>query len=149
MTDYPLFDVAELLPHTGEMIWIDKVLAWDEDSVTAELTVRGDMLFGDSGTAPAWAGIEYMAQTIGLYAGLHARRAGEPVRLGFLLGTRRFESNEPAFRIGTVLTVRAEKRMQDEHLAVFDCRITGDHVKVGAVLNVYQAPIDTIKNDEK
>jgi predicted hotdog family 3-hydroxylacyl-ACP dehydratase len=149
MTDYPLVDAAELLPHTGEMIWVDKVLDWDEDSVTSELTVRGDALFGDGNMVPAWAGIEYMAQTIGLYAGLHAKRAGEPIRLGFLLGSRRFESNVPAFRIGSVLTVRAEKMMQDEHLAVFDCRITGDHVKVGAVLNVYQAPINTIKNDEK
>jgi predicted hotdog family 3-hydroxylacyl-ACP dehydratase len=139
MNDFPLSDVAELLPHTGGMIWVDKVLAWDENSVTAELTVRGDALFGEGNSAPAWAGIEYMAQTIGLYAGLHAKRAGEPIRLGFLLGTRRFESNTPAFRIGSVLTVQAEKVMQDEHLAVFDCRITGDHVNVSAVLNVYQA----------
>jgi predicted hotdog family 3-hydroxylacyl-ACP dehydratase len=132
------FDVAELLPHTGEMIWVDKVLAWDEDSVTSELTVRGDALFGDGNMVPAWAGIEYMAQAIGLYAGLHAKRAGEPIRLGFLLGTRRFESNVPAFRIGSILTVRAEKMMQDGHLAVFDCRITGEHVNVSSVLNVYQ-----------
>lgn len=148
MTEFPLFEAVELLPHAGEMIWVDKVLVWDENSVTAELTVRGDALFGDGGRVPAWAGIEYMAQTIGLYGGLCAKRAGEPIRLGFLLGTRRFESNVPAFRIGSMLTVRAEKLMQDEHLAVFDCRITGDHVKVSAVLNVYQAPIDTIKNHE-
>jgi predicted hotdog family 3-hydroxylacyl-ACP dehydratase len=139
MNAYPLFDVAELLPHRGGMIWVDKVLAWDEDSVTAELTVRGDALFGEGDSVPAWAGVEYMAQTVGLYAGLHAKRAGEPIRLGFLLGTRRFETNVPEFRIGSMLTVRAEKVMQDEHLAVFDCRITGGQVKASAVLNVYQA----------
>jgi predicted hotdog family 3-hydroxylacyl-ACP dehydratase len=148
MSDFPLFEVAELLPHAGGMIWVDKVLAWDEKSVTAELTVRAGPLFGDNDTVPAWAGIEYMAQTIGLYAGLHAKRAGEPIRLGFLLGTRRFESSVPGFRVGSVLTVGAEKIIQDGHLSVFDCRITGDHVKVSAVLNVYQAPIDTINNDE-
>lgn len=80
-----------------------------------------------------------MAQTVGLYAGLQAKRAGEPIKLGFLLGTRRFETNVPEFRIGSILTVRAEKVMQDEHLAVFDCRITGGQVIASAVLNVYQA----------
>ncbi|MBL1264388.1 ApeP family dehydratase [Methylomicrobium sp. RS1] len=149
MNDFPLFDIAELLPHTGGMIWLDKVLAWDEETATAELTVRAGPLFGGGDTVPAWAGIEYMAQTIGLYAGLHAKRAGEPIRLGFLLGTRRFESSAPGFRIGSVLTVRVEKIMQDGHLSVFDCRITGDHVKVSAVLNVYQAPLDTIMHYEK
>lgn len=148
MSDFLQMNVAELLPHTGTMIWLDRVLAWDEDSVTAELTVRGDALFGDSNEAPAWAGIEYMAQTVGLYAGIRAKRAGEPIRLGFLLGARRFESNVPAFRFGAMLTVRAERVMQAEHLSAFECRITGDHVKVSATLNVYQAPIATLQNDE-
>ncbi|MGR8951560.1 MAG: ApeP family dehydratase [Gammaproteobacteria bacterium] len=149
MSDFLHMDVADLLPHTGAMIWLDKVLAWDEDSVTACLTVRGDPLFGEDNVAPAWAGIEYMAQTIGLYAGIHARRAGEPIRLGFLLGSRRYESNVPGFPLGAVLTVRAEKVMQDERLSVFNCVIEGGHVKVSAVLNVYQAPIDTIKKDDE
>ncbi|MEC4749382.1 hotdog family protein [Methylomicrobium sp. Wu6] len=149
MSDFLQMNVAELLPHTGNMIWLDKVLSWDEDSVTAELTVRGDALFGDGNAAPAWAGIEYMAQTIGLYAGIHAKRAGEPIRLGFLLGTRRFESNVPAFRFGSTLSVQAERVMQDESLSVFNCLITGGHVKVSATLNVYQAPLATIKNDDE
>jgi len=140
MIDFLRMDVAELLPHTGRMIWLDRVLAWDEDSVTAGLTVRGE-----GNTVPAWAGIEYMAQTIGLYAGIHAKRAGEPIRLGFLLGARRYESNVPAFTIGTALIVRAEKAMQDESLLVFNCLITGENVKVSATLNVYQAANDTIK----
>jgi len=145
MIDFLRMDVAELLPHTGRMVWLDKVLTWDEDSVTAGLTVRGDALFGEGNTVPAWAGIEYMAQTIGLYAGIHAKRAGEPIRLGFLLGARRYESNVPAFTMGTALTVRAEKAMQDESLLVFNCLITGENVKVSATLNVYQAANDTIK----
>lgn len=149
MNDFLPMEVAELLPHTGDMIWLDKVLAWDEESATAELTVRGDPLVGDGNTVPAWTGIEYMAQAIALYAGIEAKRAGEPIRLGFLLGTRRFESNVPVFRIGSMLTVHAEKVMQDEHLAVFDCRITGDQVNVSAVLNVYQASHETIKNDDE
>ncbi|MGJ0486892.1 MAG: ApeP family dehydratase [Methylomicrobium sp.] len=149
MNDFLPMEVAELLPHTGDMIWLDKVLAWDEESATAELTVRGDALVGDGNTVPAWTGIEYMAQAIALYAGIHAKRAGEPIRVGFLLGTRRFESNVPVFRIGSMLTVHAEKVMQDEHLAVFDCRIAGDQVNVSAVLNVYQASHETIKNDDE
>ena len=85
-------DVASLLPHSGAMVLIDRIMAFDEDSLSAELAVRGDgLLGGDSRSVPAWAGIEYMAQAIGAYVGICARLAGEPIKLGYLLGTRRYE----------------------------------------------------------
>lgn len=139
MIDFLAMDVAELLPHRGEMIWLDRVIAFDENSATAGLTVRNHALFGAADTVPAWVGIEYMAQTIGVYAGIQAKCAGAPIRLGFLLGTRRYDSNVPFFPVGAALLVRAEKVLQDEHLSVFACSIAGDRVTVSATLNVYQA----------
>jgi predicted hotdog family 3-hydroxylacyl-ACP dehydratase len=133
--------VAELLPHTGDMVLLDRVVDCDGQGLTAELTVRGDgLLGGDHESVPAWIGIEYMAQTVAAYAGMQARLAGEPVRIGFLLGTRRYSSNVAAFKAGAVLTVRAIKVIQDDGLGVFDCRITGDGIEVTANLNVYQPP---------
>jgi predicted hotdog family 3-hydroxylacyl-ACP dehydratase len=136
-------DVADLIPHSGSMVLLDRIVDYDDHGLTAELVVRGDgLLGGDDKAVPAWAGIEYMAQTIAAYAGVNARLAGEPIRLGFLLGTRRYNSNAAAFKVGETLTVRVEKIMQDENLGVFDCRIQGEAVDVTANLNVYQPPLN-------
>lgn len=139
MSNFP--PIAELIPHTGPMILLDRVTAFDEDSLSAELVVRAG-LFGDDKAVPAWAGIEYMAQTIAAYAGMKARLAGEPIRLGYLLGTRRYSGNVAEFKVGTLLTVRVDKIMQDEKLGAFECRIAGEGIEISANLNVYQPPLN-------
>ncbi|WP_081813242.1 hotdog family protein [Methylobacter tundripaludum] len=134
--------VTELIPHTGDMVLLERIIDYDEQGLTAELVVRGDGLFGDDQTVPAWAGIEYMAQAIAAYVGVKARQANEPIRMGFLLGTRRYNSNVAAFKVGATLTIRVNKIMQDDGLGVFDCRIQGEGVDVAANLNVYRPPLN-------
>ena len=139
MTD--VFAMADLLPHTGQMILLDSVSFVDATRLTANLVVRGDrLLFGDENQQPAWTGLEYMAQAIGAYVGIQAKQAGQPIRLGFLLGTRRYESNAAAFPVGSALTVSVEKILQDEQLGVFECHISGDNIAITATLTVYQPP---------
>ncbi|WP_333877243.1 hotdog family protein [Methylobacter sp.] len=135
-----MIEVADLIPHTGDMVLLDRIVDHDDQGLTAELMVRGDGLLGDDETVPAWAGIEYMAQAVAAYAGVMAKQANEPIRLGFLLGTRRYSSNVAAFKVGTMLMIRVEKIIQDDNLGVFDCRILGDGVEIVANLNVYQPP---------
>ncbi|MDD5320075.1 MAG: hotdog family protein [Methylococcales bacterium] len=142
MMDFNNIDVAELIPHSGKMVLLDKIISCDNNSLSAELVVRDDGLLGNDKTVPAWAGIEYMAQAVAVYAGLMAKRAGEPVRLGFLLGTRRFKSNVVEYNVGSTLTVRVEKILQDGNLGAFECRIQGVDVEVRANLNVYQPPLN-------
>jgi len=139
-----MIDVADVIPHTGDMVLLDRIIDYDDQGLTAELVVRGDGLLGDDQAVPAWAGIEYMAQTIAAYVGIKARQANEPIRMGFLLGTRRYSSNVAAFKVGARLTIRAEKIIQDDGLGVFDCRIKGEAVEVTANLNVYQPPVNTL-----
>ncbi len=145
MRDFYNIDVAELIPHSGKMVLLDRIISCDNNSLSAELVVRDDGLLGNNKTVPAWAGIEYMAQAVAAYAGVMAKRAGEPVRLGFLLGTRRYNSNVAEFNVGSTLTVRVEKILQDANLGAFECRIQGVDVEVRANLNVYQPPL----NDHK
>jgi predicted hotdog family 3-hydroxylacyl-ACP dehydratase len=139
-----LSDVAALLPHSGAMVLLDTVTTFKKLSLAAELTVRNDGLLGDEANVPAWAGIEYMAQAIAAYIGIKAKLAGEPIKLGYLLGTRRYSSNISAFSIGTVLKVQIENIIQDDKLGVFNCKITGIGIEVNANLNVYQPPTDVI-----
>jgi predicted hotdog family 3-hydroxylacyl-ACP dehydratase len=138
MIGFNNIDVAELIPHSGKMVLLDRIISCDDNSLLAELVVRNDCLLGNDKAVPAWAGIEYMAQAVAAYAGVMAKRAGEPIKLGFLLGTRRYTSNVAEFKTGSTLTVRVEKIMQNDNLGAFECMIQGVDVKVSANLNVYQ-----------
>ena len=133
-------DIDQLIPHSGNMILIDRLLEADDDSATAELTVINDQRFsGPADQVPAWVGIEYMAQTIAAWAGYKAHCHQVPLRLGFLLGSRRYTCNTPAFECGTTLTITIEKVFdEDSGLASFNCAIQGSNVEAHANLNVFQ-----------
>ena len=131
-------NIAELLPHDGKMVLLDQVVEYDHQSLVATTVVRDDGLFGDGKTVPAWLGIEYMAQTIAAQGGMMCYLAGKPIQLGFLLGTRRYVCNIANFKVGELLTVRVERILEDQGLAVFNCHILGDGIDISAKLNVYQ-----------
>ena len=141
MIDFNTIDIAELIPHTGKMVLLDRIVSCGNNALSAELVVRDDGFLGNDKTVPAWVGIEYMAQTIAACAGIMAKQAGEPVKLGFLLGTRRYDSNVAEFKVGSTLTVYVEKIIQNDGLGAFECRIQGVGVEVCANLNVYQPPL--------
>ncbi|MFC4274486.1 beta-ketoacyl-ACP synthase [Achromobacter aloeverae] len=138
--DWP---VAELLPHTGAAVLLDAVLACDEETLRASATVRRHDAYGDdAGELPPWLGLELMAQAVGAWAGCQARRAGEPMQLGFLLGTRRYDCRVPAFTPGMALTITVERSFQDTAgMGVFLCEIHhGAECLAQARLNVYRPP---------
>jgi len=150
MMDFKNIDITELLPHSGKMVLLDRMIECNEKSLSAEWVVRDDGLLGNGKTVPAWVGIEYMAQAIAAYAGVMAKQAGEPVKPGFLLGTRRYSSNVAEFKAGSTLTVRVKKIIQDNNLAAFECKISGVDVEISANLNIYQPPhIDPKQADDE
>jgi len=131
--------VSELLPHSGAMIMIDDALAEGEGWVESGVRIGEDSLLYEPGAGvPAWVGIEYMAQTVAMYSGIEAKRAGEEIKIGFLLGTRRFESMTEYFTLGDYLRVHARQEWRDNQMAVFDCHIESESRLATARINVYQ-----------
>ncbi|WP_226876675.1 hotdog family protein [Microbulbifer hainanensis] len=129
----------DLVPHSGDMSLLDRVLIVGEETLTAELYVRDDGIFARDGRVPGYVGIEYMAQAVAAFSGYHAKQRGEEVRLGFLLGTRKFETSVDSFLCGDKLTVEVERLLQAENgMATFECRVSGDGAQQSARLNVYQ-----------
>lgn len=128
------------LPHAAPMALIDRVLEFSEDDIVADLQIRADAPFAENGEVPAWVGIEYMAQTIGSYAGLQATEAGEAVKKGFLLGSRDLRLHTQAFAVGQTLTIRAHKLTLDRNgLGSFDCQLLdGETLLASGRLNVFQ-----------
>ncbi|NRR29549.1 hotdog family protein [Oxalobacteraceae bacterium] len=138
--------VSELLPHSGHMVLLDRVLSVDEETLCAEVLIHaGSVLAGADGVG-AWVGIEYMAQAIAAHAGFHARQRGQPVKVGFLLGSRKYESTVPLFAMGSVLQVHVQRALQgDNGLGAFECRI--DAQQDGRTLTLASATVTVFQPD--
>ena len=131
---------AALLPHSGTMLLLDRVLHADADTLCAEVRIAGATLFCDGLGVGAWIGIEYMAQAIAAHAGHAALLRGAPVKVGLLLGTRRYEARRPSFAVGSVLHIHVRRILQGENgLGAFECRI--DDVGAAAAVTVATATV--------
>ena len=91
-------------------------------------------------------GLEYMAQAIGAYAGYAARKRGEPIKLGYLLGTRCYECSRPIYTVGMLLRVHVKRVLQSENgLASFECRIDDEIGQIASAnLSVFQPAEDAL-----
>jgi predicted hotdog family 3-hydroxylacyl-ACP dehydratase len=115
---------AQTLPHRPPMLLIDEILDYEAESVRCLVRITRDSLYCADGGVPAWVGLEYMAQAMGVYSGIELLQKGEAPRIGFLLGTRRYESAVPAFAIGAQLEVSARVTLwEEDNLYAFDCAI--------------------------
>lgn len=133
------YSVEDLVMHRGKMNLLDTIIDYGDDWLIAELTIRDDSMFVDSRGVPAWIGMEYLAQTIGAYDGLKERLEGKVPKLGFLVGSRKYECSSDYFDIGQTLRLCVQFEMQaDNGLGVFSCVLSGDGVEARTSLNVYQ-----------
>jgi predicted hotdog family 3-hydroxylacyl-ACP dehydratase len=134
--------IGEVLPHAGAMILLDRIERYDAESIVCLRRIEPGQLFVDAdGMLPAWAGIELMAQTVAAWSGCQARDAGQPVRLGFLLGTRLFQCNANGFPVGSELRIEAVRSFHDEDgMGAFACRIEAGAIHAQARLTVFSPP---------
>jgi predicted hotdog family 3-hydroxylacyl-ACP dehydratase len=132
-------DIEHLVPHRGAMSWLDRVVDAGPEHVVAEATVRADHLLLKDGRLSASAGLEYMAQAVAAWAGWQRHCSdGGPPRIGFLLGTRRYQCSR-SFKPGDLLQIRVNRQFQAENgLSQFDTDIRiGDQIVAHASLNVF------------
>lgn len=133
---YP--NIHELLPHDTPMVLLDRIEEIRNNGLTASVSITPQSLFAEKSGVPAWVGLEYMGQAIAAYAGACARRDGEPVRIGFLVSTRRYEPGCAYFPLGTQLTISVESITDGSNgLRVFACSMRGPGIAAASNLNVY------------
>ena len=130
--------IVELLPHEAPMCLLDRLIAVDGERLVAAWGGPAAGMFDRDGAVGGWVGIEYMAQAVAAWAGWQARIAGQPPRIGFLLGTRRYRG-VPRFAAGQRLRIDIERKYQaDNGLGQFDCRILdGDNELASAQITVF------------
>lgn len=127
MSAFP--EIAELLPHRGEMLLLSGVLAHTPEETVCALAPGGGALFRDEdGCLPAYVALEAMAQAAAVHAGL-ARRAGRRApEAVLLLGSRRLRLATPRLAPGCALRVYARHRRGETGLVVFECAL---HAEAG------------------
>lgn len=131
--------IGDLLPHQPPMLLLDEALGFSDDEVIVSVGIRVDHPLARPEGVPAHVGMELMAQACGVYVGAHALASGEPVRHGFILGTRAYEANVDWFSFGDKLRVSARVVLRDGQMGVFDCWIEREGIAVAeARLNLYQ-----------
>jgi predicted hotdog family 3-hydroxylacyl-ACP dehydratase len=150
-TGNPTPCLDELIRHRGDMSLLDRVVDHGDTWLEARARVTERSLFLTDGVVPAWVGIEYMAQAVAALMGLRARQRGKGASVGFLVGTRKYLTEVPAFAVNSELTVRVQESLMDENgLGLFDCQLTcrqpdGASFTASGRLNIFQ-PDDPSEN---
>ncbi len=117
-------DIHSLVPHSGAMSLLTRFLEADDETLSAQVSITPETMFCQDGAVGAWVGVEYMAQAVAAHAGWCARQRGEPVRVGFLLGSRKYVCGVASFPVGSRLRIEVRRALQGENgLGAFDCRI--------------------------
>ncbi len=134
------YAIADIVPHAGKMCLLDRAIEGDAESMSCEVTIKDDDLFFAHDGVDAWVGIEYMAQTVAAWAGWRARLQGGLPKIGFLLGSRRYECTQPRFARGAVLRIDVHRQFHaDNGIGQFDCRIVqGGQAVASATLTVLE-----------
>jgi len=143
MNNHIQYNVDELLFHQKPMLLVKQVTRWDNQGLDIIVDPKDSSPFLNAqGQLPTWVGIEYMAQAIGALSGIFSKQAGQPISMGFLLGTRKFSVYQAFFDLQKTLKVRVKELLRDEtNLVLFDCTIYADDVLIAhAELKAIQPP---------
>ena len=132
------FRILDVVPHQSPMSLLDTLESYSDNTLVSSLTIKEDSLFYEELGVPTWVGLEYMGQSIAAFGGVEARNKGRPVKIGFLVSSRRYESPQSHFKLGSKLIVFVEKVINNPYgLSVFNCSITWSDFIIQANLNVF------------
>jgi len=91
--------VTTYILHREPMLFVRSIVDAGERFVETDSYLSRSNIFyhRESGFIPSWLGIEMLAQTAGIWAGMEDERLQVPIKLGFLLGVRTYSTNIPGF----------------------------------------------------
>ncbi len=135
------YPISSLVPHDAPMLLINDPYDVGDDWARASVLIGEDSMFYQQGYGvPAWISAEYMAQTIAMFAGAKAKLSGDPVKIGFLVGSRAIKFDTDFFRLGSLLSIYVQEEWRDKVMAVFDCSVvdSSEMLLAAGKINVFQ-----------
>lgn len=140
---------ADFLPHRPPLLWVDALLAIDDQSCRCTVTLGDRFLpfLDGQGRLPAHFLLEIIAQSIGVWAGWHDHRRGIPPQSGMLLSCRNFSSDRSDFPFGTTLEILIEKLVQDQGTGSFEGKVFLEQTTVAqATMTTYQTAWENLEH---
>ena len=132
-----MFNKDELLafiPHRDRMCLLSRINNYNlkENSIEAEYDITEDCLFYDieNNGVPAWAGFEFIAQSISAYIGIKNKMKGLPVKEGYILGVSHMQIDLPFFSKNSIITINSIELDNLDPVYIFDGKIFLDGKKV-------------------
>lgn len=140
-------ELLSLIPHRDGMVLISRIKRYDlEDfSLDAEYDITEDCVFYDQGFGgvPAWAGFEFLAQSISALVGIRRHEIGENARLGFLLSVSAMKMAVPVLPAGCTVELKVKRINRIDMVYTFECLALLDGAKV------LEGKITTLDVDEE
>ena len=118
-----------VLPHTGDKILIEEILAWGTDWIEARGHKDRLQAFRlADGSISTVAAIELICQTAASHAGLTELDRGRPVKIGFIIGARSLEFDDAAFQRTDEFHVAVRQHyVVDDETCVYKGEVFGDN----------------------
>jgi predicted hotdog family 3-hydroxylacyl-ACP dehydratase len=114
--------ISHLLPHADPMVLIHGYVDQGESWLIAAVDLSRANVFSTPEGTPSYVALEYMAQTIAAYAGSQNLARDLPPQIGFLLGTRQFESSSVYLPSEGVALLRVDAIFAEEAtVCLFEC----------------------------
>ncbi|MEO8314373.1 MAG: 3-hydroxylacyl-ACP dehydratase [Pseudomonadota bacterium] len=134
---------GDLLPQKGEMCLLGRVLYADDERLVATAMFSEGSLFCRNGEVGSWVSLECMAQAVAAWAGYQGRTRGVAPRIGFLLGSSRFDCRSSCIRPGKTLRIEVTKEIQmDDGLGQFTGRTYQDEELLASAVITVISPED-------
>ena len=137
----PIEPAAPFIPQSADMALLDRIVDFGDDFLVGEAQIHAKHILLQNGKFSTYSAVEIMAQGIAAWAGIMAKKRNEPIRLGYLLGTRKLYIYQPEIAIGTALKINVKMSIQDATgFGVFDCQLIdkkSEKVLLEGALNVF------------
>ena len=141
----PITDISPLIPHSGEMVMLDKITEFGEDYLIAEMTVKPDCQLLKDGKLATYMGAEILAQGVAAWAGCKCVKAGQPIGLGYWIGSRKLTLHRQDISVGSLLQIQIKRSIEDATgFGVFDCTLidlSNQQPLVEGALNVFRPQV--------
>ncbi len=129
--------IEDLILQRHPLLLLDEVINSCKSWYTTKVYITEESLLCTDKGVPAWAGIEYMAQSVAAYNTSFICQEMEP-QVGFIIGVRQFECDIESFPVGSELSIYVQELFIDEQSGSFDCKINLDsHPVCRARLTTY------------
>ncbi len=124
-----------LIDHRSVMSFVDGIESCDEALARCRATIRADNPFLVDGRLPNWVLIEYIAQSVAMFAGYRRSIEGAPHRHGLLLGCRSMTLADVVLEVGDRIETEVEEVVRLDDFGRFNgtARRDGEVLAQGAL----------------